>query len=112
MTDREKLIELLDKTYAEQYDKRRLLTAEHTADYLLENGVIVPPCKVGDTVWVYDDFMWGLIPCKVDKPFHCYCGEKGGCTFEMAFTYEDFGKTVFLTLEEAENALAERRAKK
>ena len=21
------------------------------ADYLLANGVIVPPCKVGDTVW-------------------------------------------------------------
>lgn len=68
---------------------------EKLADYLIANGVIVPPCKVGDTVWV-DDFMWGLIPCKIDRPYHCICGEKGGCTFEMSFTDDDIGKTVFL----------------
>lgn len=28
--------------------------AEIIADYLLENGVIVPPCKVGDTVYQID----------------------------------------------------------
>lgn len=38
MTDRERLIELLDKTFAEQYEKRGFLTAPHTADYLLANG--------------------------------------------------------------------------
>ena len=26
------------------------------ADHLLANGVIVPPCKVGDTVWI----RWGI----------------------------------------------------
>ena len=109
MTDRERLIELIRKAKKNTKGANCDLEREMLfADYLLENGVIVPPCKVGDTVWVYDDFMWGLIPCKVDKPFHCYCGEKGGCTFEMAFTYDDFGKTVFLTREEAEKALAER----
>ena len=81
--------------------------AEVIADHLIANGVIVPPCKVGDTVWVYD-FMWGLIPCKGDRPYHCICGEEGGCTFKMSFTDDDFGKTVFLTREEAEQALAER----
>lgn len=35
----------------EMYDS----TIEHIADYLLENGVIVPPCKVGDTVYVITD---------------------------------------------------------
>ena len=64
---------------------------ERLADHLIANGVIVPPCKVGDTVWV-DDFMWGLIPCKVDRPYHCICGEKGSCTFEMSFTDDDIGK--------------------
>ena len=25
------------------------------ADYLIENGVIVPPCKVGDGIWVVEE---------------------------------------------------------
>lgn len=43
---REKLIELLQnvprntRTFYDQF-----------ADYLLANGVIVPPCKIGDTAW-------------------------------------------------------------
>lgn len=46
MTDRDRLIEKLDKSFAEQYEKRGLLTAQHTADDLLANGVIVPVrCK-------------------------------------------------------------------
>ena len=51
MTDSNKLIEILDKSFAEQHEKRGLLTAQHTADDLLANGVIVPPCKVGDIVY-------------------------------------------------------------
>ena len=41
MTEREKLIELLNETFEEQYEKRGLLTAPHTADHLLANGVKV-----------------------------------------------------------------------
>mgnify|MGYP003418984875 CR=1 FL=1 len=33
-------------------DKCRKCLTEKEADYLLENGIIVPPCKVGDTVYV------------------------------------------------------------
>lgn len=51
-TDRDRLIEILDKSFAEQYEKRGLLTAQHTADDLLANGVIVPPFKVGTKVYV------------------------------------------------------------
>ena len=46
MTDRERLIELCD-TNNGWVDE---VPAEKFADYLLANGVIVPPCKVGDTV--------------------------------------------------------------
>jgi hypothetical protein len=113
---RDRLIELIDIEYdgepncllcEEASDKCQ--KCEHRweyklADRLIENGVIVPPCKVGDIVWV-DDFMWGLIPCKVDRPYHCICGENGSCTFEMSFTDDDIGKTVFLTKEEAEQKL-------
>ena len=35
------LVELLNKSFADQYEKRGLLTAAHTADYLLANGVTV-----------------------------------------------------------------------
>lgn len=41
MTDREKLVELLNESFATQYEKRGLLTAVHTADYLIANGVTV-----------------------------------------------------------------------
>lgn len=36
---REKLIELLNNSFDEQYSKRGLLTAPHTADHLIANGV-------------------------------------------------------------------------
>ena len=54
MTERERLIELLcsaplgSKTFEQQYYKS---TITKIADYLLANGVIVPPCKFGDTVY-------------------------------------------------------------
>ena len=38
---REKLIELLDNSFDKQYNKRCLLTAPHTADDLIANGVTV-----------------------------------------------------------------------
>lgn len=46
MTDRDRLIELISRV---QYLGG---LEEKVADYLLANGVIVPPCKVGDTVWI------------------------------------------------------------
>lgn len=70
MTERERLIELIktmecryEKTcpqYGEmadcakcQYDDYDACNSyARKADYLLANGVIVPPCKVGDTVYV------------------------------------------------------------
>lgn len=43
MTDREKLVELIEQVY--------YCSIEELADHLLANGVIVLPCKVGDEVW-------------------------------------------------------------
>ena len=47
MSDRERLIELLQEWGNKENDGVR---AESIADYLLENGVIVLPVKVGQTV--------------------------------------------------------------
>ena len=59
-TDRERLIELIQNAVngcARHW-------AEIIADYLLANGVIVPPCKVGDTVYVIS--RGEVIPLEVD----------------------------------------------
>lgn len=135
---KDRLIELLEKTFAEQYEKRGLLTAPHTADYLLANGVIVPPCKVGQTVYVIEPLwygIWGENEHKCRKCEHFYEGGMGdnpdctlgkNCCYHIVeeeadlrsladwitpnrFTKEiAWGKTVFLTREEAEQALKER----
>ena len=39
MSDREKLIELLDETFDKQYDRNLVITARNTADHLISNGV-------------------------------------------------------------------------
>ncbi|MGN0114848.1 MAG: hypothetical protein ACI396_05935 [Acutalibacteraceae bacterium] len=59
MTDRERLISLLsdynfDATFCNicerPDDDCAVCGSERLAEYLIAHGVIVPPCKVGDTV--------------------------------------------------------------
>ena len=59
MTDRERLIELLKNDNCPspylcdencKYAKLKRCYEARTADYLLEHGVIVPPCKVKDLI--------------------------------------------------------------
>lgn len=115
---RDRLIELLKKAdeYASgvctDYNEAQAVCA----DCLLAEGVIVPPCKVGDTVycvWQYSDFA------KTEPPF---IKEAKVCSFvidegvakiipenyaEMADTWHRLMAVAF-TKEEAEKALAER----
>lgn len=56
---RENLIEMLNKSFAEQSDKRGILTAPHTADYLIANGVTIDPASLrpkGEWIYNTDDF--------------------------------------------------------
>ena len=50
MTDRERLIDLMID--AKRTDPETGSFTEYLADYLLEHGVIVPPCKAGDMVYM------------------------------------------------------------
>lgn len=81
---------------------------EHLADHLLANGVIVPPVKVGHTVYCirYDKSRKLFVkPLAVNSI--TVWGDGG---FSVFTTKEDtLGKTVFLTREDAEKALAERK---
>lgn len=127
---RDRLIELLNEatfgvnvhTLADHLKKE---TIEAVADHLLANGVIVPPCKVGDTVWVNWERYRGK---KETRPVKVYalrfdtkknsmriCVEGnfeissygGSYThyYNGTFAWNSVGKTVFLTREEAEWAL-------
>lgn len=88
--------------------------AEFFADKLLANGVIVPPCKVGDTVYVVSRYYtgtWEIFECKVDELtiyekniFIKLISVKGN--FNFGYGAYSIGKSVFFTREQAEQALA------
>lgn len=83
------------------------------ANYLLDNGVIVLPCAVGDTVYVVGEYGIGGV-----KEYEVGCivlkgnADYSRCLWEDVYgggigNFEDIGKTVFLTKEEAERKLKE-----
>ena len=139
MTERERLIELLKK--ADNSAASRGITnyedaIADNADYLLANGVICPPCKVGDTVYVISESrvkeaeIDEILRCRYDRKifvaFECGEDDCASCPFNAwqrswcgewdcdnaygsaELAEEEFGKTVFLSRELAEKALAER----
>lgn len=93
---RKRLIELIKDIVVPYF-------AEAIADHLLANGVIVPPCKVGDTVYyfyeggekVYEGVVTSFVYVSGTKSFNLYCDG----------VYGRYGRYFFLTSEEAEQAL-------
>ena len=77
------------------------------AEYLIENGVIVPPCKIGDTVYYPSFYETAIIEGRI---LRIVVDDKGISllTEYKALDANDFGKSVFFTREEAEKALTER----
>ena len=109
MSDRDRLIELLRKV-----DNMRLMRKGFTecADYLIANGVIVPPCKVGDKIYTVGVFSGQIVACEVVAIINT----KSECFLHLenetvVFVREQLGKTVFLTKEEAEAKLKECEGK-
>ena len=111
MTEREKLIDLLQNVPANYEGSRGVGTI---ADYLLKNGVIILPCSIGDTVYYHKTLCDGKYTVVIEedtvKRFLINRIETLAIiSFNHALSCDDFGKTVFLTREEAENALEERK---
>lgn len=148
---REKMIELIGHVLrCLPWGEISSHTAEDIADRLIENGILVLPCNIGDTVYVITYCRCGKPECYQKK--HCYKKETaktpkvlaskmvqqfgwknvwsmyGGIdklksgwqpkgticyrVYERPFELKmlaEVGKTVFLTLEDAEKALEERR---
>ena len=94
MTERERLAELIESAMYWGAD-----TPEKIAERLIDEGIICPPCKVGDKVYQTDGCR--IYESTVRKIIYDTDG--------IAFDETAIGTSVFLTPEEAEAAPAERR---
>ena len=110
MTERERLIELIGEIKANEYGGLAKVGNEAIADYLLENGVIVPGVKVGDTVYIFERGSYIIPLCGQGKPHWEIKIEKCSFKYWMLDNHK-FGVNMFFTREEAENALEEREKK-
>lgn len=118
MTQREKLIELIDKSDVPLCDECGTIPAdiriERLADFLLANGVVVPPCKPGDTVYA---ILFGLGDdpiLKIGVEYVIMQSSLQGLNISVYFSdpqqpmcnhHGIVGKDVFLTHKEAEVGL-------
>ena len=120
---RERLMQLLGEAIEPYLDRVYPWdTFDDIADHLLENGVIVPPCKIGDTIYVIETTLRKgnkLRSHIATREVTGICSNKLNLTWVAAAekTYEhryhptELGETVFLTREAAEEALKARENK-
>ena len=110
---RERLIQILENALFGETE------SAYIADYLLENGVTVPPCKVGDTVWVMNKtagkvFYNTVVGIKIQgesrhkNSIEVEYRNVNGETSRRRFVWAQFGRQVFYSREEAERALKEK----
>lgn len=114
MTDRERLIEILKLGSCPspylcdencKYANLERCYEERTADHLLEHGVIVLPCKVGDTIYqtdgvrIYTSTIYEITYTENKVIF---------MTENVVFDERAINNSIFLNREEAEQALKER----
>lgn len=122
---RDRLIELILNTPVLKFPSgsraqgKTYQTAQNFANHLLANGVIVPPCKVGDIVYRVS-FVHKTVESLKVEGFLCNLASwKAHCTHlipswlgnkkeHFYISFSSFGKTVFLTCKDAEKVLAER----
>lgn len=134
---KERLIELLNvhqdygtkHFFGEETEEIAGISNEIIADSIIGDGWIRPPCKVGNVVYV----LWETPTLYTETKYVIYCAEvkkisqyNKNCRLTTVFELEpiefrgrrkeyyidDFGKTVFLTKEEAEQKLKERKEDK
>lgn len=126
MTDREKLIAIIEKSLDDGFKKHIPLTSNFLADCLLENSIMVPPCKVGDKVYEVvrnKDPKLAHILTMNCVGFHSSERDNVRGTYQLTYIIvrskygkgvhhtdcRKIGKTVFFDLAEAEAALQKIR---
>ena len=104
---RDMLVEMSKKAHSEwlkkQYDfETDKDIGEYVADYFISNGVVLIPCKIGDTVYqtdgtrIYELEIFDIYLRK-NKPHYE--------TEHIDFDCDAIGKSIFLKKEEAEKML-------
>ena len=108
MTDRDRLMELYEKA-TEEYGKtnKAQFRKSFICDYLLANGVIVPPCKVGDKLYCVTNLTHSIAETVV-MGMWIADGTFSILTIRGVIVDDSLGKKVFLTKEEAEAELKKR----
>ena len=110
MTDRDRIAEIIRNARMFADPLSQVGYAE--ADALLANGFILPPCKVGDTVY-YPSFNVGavfeykIVSIKLNSKGLYIVLDNRLRNEQMTHNALQIGKTVFLTKEEAEEKLRE-----
>lgn len=114
MTDRERLTALLMAGAGDFIKKNGALNCTKLADYLLEHGVVVLPCKVGDRVYeitgrkMVSVYKVRAIRVELFGLFIEWDIVEGFVWQSLSgINADEIGKTVFLTREEAGRALKE-----
>ena len=103
MTDRDRLIELIKGAKKNTKGANSDLEREMLfVDYLLSSGVIVPPCPIGTKI-----YMLVTKRPKLNFPEFTFIKDSKLTFHNIERVIKDFGKEVFLTKEEAEQALKE-----
>jgi hypothetical protein len=113
------VVPYIDLSYESEYNDWVIDITEKLAEYedLEEQGLLLRlPCKVGDTVWIITQVfngintVWAIGNRIIDhvggnrlNPVYMVSKEP----YELRFHPSQFGKTVFLTEEEAEARLKE-----
>ena len=124
MTDRERLIEILKLGSCPspylcdencKYANLERCYEERTADLLLEHGVVLLPCKVGDRLYevtgrkTVSVYKVKAIRVELFSLFIEWDIVEGFVWQSLSgINADEIGKTVFFTREEAERALKER----
>ena len=122
MSDRDRLIELIlqgeneaDKKGIANCQMYNLEKAKILADYLLANGVIVSPVKVGDMFYIVKSYTNSYLEIVSREVVSTLVKEilinKNGIsivTEEAEYNAEDIGDLIFLTKKEAEEKLRKR----
>jgi len=117
---------LVDRKSTEECLKwKNVLDRLATYEDLEEQGLLLKLlCKVGDIVYFPDESIGYIFPVTISQIIISdlgegrYCVQYNGCFFngygdpekDFEFDEEDFGKTVFLTQAEAEEALERQQS--
>ena len=120
---RDRLVELLDQNCGYVTEQK----AETLADYLLAKGIIVPPCKVGDTVFEidehytectlfherYSEYSCAGCDCSCDSVKEYYIRPVEITNIHWIFNMWDYyGKTWFTDINAAKKALEDMKNEK